>query len=171
MEWTLSQEPVSPRLAWLCPSPPLLPPACRAPSSGLLLQHGQPTLVPCSQPHQCACGYDRAAGIFSVPGPVLHASHTQSWLISQQPVKNVLGWPFFTGEDSEAQGESGTCPESRGDAGRKSDCKTDLSPPCSSVSQAELKPEKLSPPGVVANRLHGLALSDSIAQNKTIPSI
>lgn len=114
MEWTLSQGWVSPRLARLCPSSPLLPPACPAPSCRPLLQHRQPTLAPCSQPHRCACGYDRPAGIFSVPDTVLRALHARSCPISQQHIKKGLGRPFPPGEDSEAQGESGTHPESHG---------------------------------------------------------
>lgn len=165
MQWTLSQEWLSPRLPWLCPSSPLLPPACPTLPSGPFLQHRQPAPAPCSPPHRCACGYDRVAGVFSVPGSVLRALRARSHTISQQPIKKVLGWPFLPGEDSEAQGESATHPESPGVTRKKSDCKTDLSPSCSSASHRP-KPG-LSPPGVLANRLDGSAPSRSISQNKT----
>lgn len=105
------------------------------------------------------------AGVFSVPGSVLRALRARSHTISQQPIKKVLGWPFLPGEDSEAQGESATHPESPGVTRKKSDCKTDLSPSCSSASHRP-KPG-LSPPGVLANRLDGSAPSRSISQNKT----
>lgn len=166
MEWTLSQEWLSPRLAWLCPSSPLPPPACPAPPPGPLLQQRHPRRPLAPSRTDALVVTTEVAGVFSVPDSVLRALHARSHTISQQPIKKVLGWPFLPGEDSEAQGESATHPESPGVTRKKSDCKTDLSPSCSSASQARPKPG-LSPPGVLANRLDGPALSRSISQNKT----